>query len=179
MKSFLEVLESIRTLLLENIKVFNEGYAYARADSKKGIVLTTGNEAKYVGLNDVVGDYFYSRVPDSKNAATGKSKSDCGITLLQKYNCTLVAAVSEADEFSLMDAIVNELLKTRTVNVKASRVDAIAIIEHEFKGLGKAGIDSVKARLGERILVSVDFEITRTFETHNCEYKICKSCWNS
>jgi hypothetical protein len=176
MKTFLNTLNEIRDKLLERIPVFNEGYAYARLDTKKGITVTVGNEGRYVSINDVDGDYFYMRVPEAIKAASAKARTDAGVASAQRYSCTLVAAVKHADEFALSDAIVNELLRTKVIEVKAIWIDAIAIIEQEFKGLDKNTLDSVKARIGDRTLVRVDFDMTRTFETHNCTYQICKPC---
>lgn len=176
MNTFLNTLNEIREKLLEHIPVFHEGYAYARLDSKKGITVTVGNEGRYVSINDVDGDYFYIRVPEAIRSAVTKARTDTNIATMQKYSCTLVAAVKDADEFALADAIVNELLLTKVIDVKAVWIDAIAIIEQEFKGLAKNTLDSVKARIGDRTLVRVDFDMTRTFETHNCTYQICKPC---
>src|ERR1043165_4562721 len=148
MNTFLEILTEIKDLLLEHIDVFNQGYAHARLDAGRGLVVTTGNEAHYAGINDVEGDYFYIRIPDAILSATAKAKTDCNAAISQKFACTLVAAVNEADEFKLSDAIINVLLKTRVVDVKAVWVDAIAIVENEFRGLSKDALNAVKARIG-------------------------------
>lgn len=176
MNTFLEILSEIKDLLLERINVFNQGYAHARLDPGKGLVVTTGNESRYVGINDVEGDYFYIRVPDAITSVTTKAKTDCNVAISQKYFCTIVAVVNEADEFQLSDAIVNVLLKTKVVDVKAVWLNAIAIVENEFRGLAKDAMNAVKARIGNRTIVRIDFDLTRVFETHNCEYQICKPC---
>jgi hypothetical protein len=176
MNTFLNTLNEIRDKLLERIPVFNEGYAYARLDNKKGVTVTVGNEGRYVSINDVEGDYFYIRVPEAIRSTVAKARTDTSIASAQKYSCSLVAAVKDADEFALADAIVNELLLTKVIDVKAIWIDAIAIIEQEFKGLAKNTLESVKARIGDRTLIMVDFEMNRIFETHTCNYQICKTC---
>src|SRR5690606_38179351 len=113
--------------LLEHLPAFDEGYAYARMDPRRGLTVTQGNEAHYVGITDVEGDYFYIRVPHSANgngintisSVTAKSKQDCSVAIAQKCPCTLIAVMKDADEFRLTDAIVNELLKTKVAEVKA------------------------------------------------------------
>ena len=176
MKTFVEVLQEIRTRLLENIPVFDEGYAYARPDSSKGLVVTAGNEGHCVSISDLEGDYFYIRVPNAINSNVAKAKTDCNAAIKQTYSCTLVAVVREADEFLLSDALVNELLRTRVAEVKATWIDAIAIIDSELRGLDKKAVAACKARIGDRCLVRVDFELSRIFESHNCTYQICKPC---
>lgn len=179
--TFLDILEAVKTVLMDNIGVFDKGYAYARLDSSKGLVATAGNNAKYVGINDTEGNYFYIRVPEKISSNVSKNNlTDCGSTLLQKYPCSLVAVVTEADEFELTDAIVNELTKaTRgNIEVKAIWIDPISIINEEFKGMDKKSIEAAKARVGERIIVRVDFDVIRLFNTHSCAYNICKPCSN-
>lgn len=184
MTTFLDILTEIKSMLLQHIPVFDEGYAYARLDPNLGLVVTQGNEARYVGITDVEGDYFYIRVPHSVNGqytsaitgAAARSKQDCSVAITQKCPCALVAIVKEADEFKLSDALVNELLKTKVIEVKAIWIDPVAIVEQEFKGLDAATINIVKARIGDRTIVRIDFDITRNFETHNCNYQICKTC---
>lgn len=176
MSNFRTILNEITDRLLGKIEIFDNGYAHARLDNKKGLLVTVGNEARYVGLSDIEGDYFYIRVPDAVQSSAGKTRTDCQVALQQKYVCSLVAVVKEADEFELADAVANELMKTRTVQVKTVWVDAMAIIENEFRGLPRNSVDTIKSRLGERILVRIDFEIMRIFESHNCNYNFCKLC---
>lgn len=184
MTTFLDILTEIRDLLVGSITAFDEGFPYARLDPNLGLVVTQGNEAHYVGITDVEGDYFYIRVPHTvtgsyTNAITSvaaKSKQDCSVAIAQKCPCALVAVMKEADEFRLSDALVNELLKTKVIEVKAVWIDPVAIVEQEFKGLDAAAMNAVKARIGDRTMVRVDFDITRNFETHNCNYQICRPC---
>lgn len=184
MTTFLDILTEIRDLLLENISAFDEGFAYARLDPNLGLTVTQGNEAHYVGITDVEGDYFYIRVPHSVNGTyinaitsiAGKSKQDCSVAIAQKCPCALVAVMKDADEFKLSDAVVNELLKTKVIDVKAVWIDPVAIVEQEFKGLDAEAINAVKARIDNRTIIRVDFDITRNFETHNCTYQFCKQC---
>lgn len=183
MTTFLDILTEIRDLLLENISAFDEGFAYARLDPNLGLTVTQGNEAHYVGITDVEGDYFYIRVHSVNgthiNAITsiaGKSKQDCSVAIAQKCPCAFVAVMKDADEFKLSDAVVNELLKTKVIDVKAVWIDPVAIVEQEFKGLDAEAINAVKARIDNRTIIRVDFDITRNFETHNCTYQFCKQC---
>jgi hypothetical protein len=184
MTTFLDILTEIKDILLESITAFDQGYAYARLDPNLGLVVTQGNEAHYVGITDVEGDYFYIRVPHAVNgpypnaisSMSAKSKQDCSVAITQKCPCALVAVVKDADEFKLSDALVNELLKTKVIEVKAVWIDPVIIVEQEFKGLDAAALNAVKARIGDRTLVRIDFDITRNFETHNCNYQICKPC---
>lgn len=184
MTTFLDILTEIRDLLVGNIAAFDEGFAYARLDPNLGLTVTQGNEAHYVGITDVEGDYFYIRVPHTvtgpyTNAITSvaaKSKQDCSVAIAQKCPCALVAVMKDANEFKLSDALVNELMKTKVIEVKAVWIDPVAIVEQEFKGLDATAMNAVKARIGDRTIVRVDFDITRNFETHNCNYQLCKPC---
>lgn len=174
--TFLDTLNSLKDRLLQALPLFAVGYPYARLDANKGLVVTAGNDARYVGLNDTDGNYFYIRVPEKINVAAWKGTSDCGVGTKQRYPCTLVAAVLEADEFALADAIVNEMLKTKVIEVKAIWIDAISIVDNEFKGLSAESIEAAKARIGDRTIVRIDFDMTRTYESNNCEYNICPTC---
>ena len=184
MTTFLDILTEIKDLLLSNIPAFDKGFAYARLDTNKGLTVTQGKEAQYVGITDVEGDYFYIRIPYVANGSynnvitstAAKSKQDCAVSIVQKCPCMLVAVMKDADEFRLTDALVNELLKTKVIDVKAVWIDTVTIVEQEFKGLEKDAVESVKARISDRTIVRVDFDITRNFETHNCTYQICKPC---
>jgi hypothetical protein len=176
MNTFLDILQDLRSRVLEHIAVFDQGYAYARPDNKKGLVVTTGDDARHVSITDLEGDYFYIRVPNAITNNTTKTKTDCSVAIGQRHSCTLVAVVREVDEFGLSDALVNELLRTKVIDVKAVWIDPIAIIESEFKGLDKRAVETAMSRIGNRTLVRVDFDITRIFESHNCSYNICKPC---
>lgn len=184
MTTFLDILIEIRDLMLENIPAFDEGFAYARLDPNIGLTVTQGNEARYIGITDVEGNYFYIRVPHSINgqyanaitSVAARSKQDCSVAIAQKCPCALVAVMKDANEFKLSDAIVNELLKTKVIEIKAVWIDPVAIVEHEFKGLDTEAVNAVKARIGDQTIVRIDFDITRNFETHNCNYQICKPC---
>lgn len=184
MTTFLDILTEIKDRLLSNIPAFDEGFAYARLDTNKGLCVTAGNEARYACINDVDGDYFYIRMANATNGSNTnaitsmptRSRQDCAVALAQKCSCALVAVMKDADEFALTDALVNELLKTKVTEVRAVWIDAIAIAEQEFKGLDKDIIEAAKARIGNRTIVRIDFDITRNFETHSCTYQICKPC---
>jgi hypothetical protein len=176
MTTFLTILTEISSLLKTNIKVFDEAFAYCRKDEEKGLTVTAGNESQCVSINDVSGNYFYIRASDKMPFVVGKSLSDCSVAGKHTMPCSLIAVVKEADEFKLSDALINELLKTKVVEVKAVWIDPVAIIAEEYKGLDKKVIEKAKSRIGNRIIVRIDFDLFRNFNTHNCEYNICKTC---
>lgn len=176
MTTFLEILTEIKELLLAGIPSLDNGYAYARQDASKGLVCTAGNDSEYVGINDVSGDYFYIRDNGSITCSPAKSKTDCSVANAQKMPCSVVAVLKNADEFKLTDVITNILLKAKVIEVKALHLNPVNIIDSEFKGLDKSSVEKAKSNIGDRTIVKVDFDITRNFETHNCQTNICKSC---
>jgi len=173
--TFLDILVEIKDLIKSALPLFDEGYAYCRQDSDKGLVATVGNDREYVGINDTEGDYFYIRTTNISSVPT-KSKTDCNVAMSGKMPCSLVAVVKEADEFKLTDAIINILLKTKVIDVRTTWIDPVAIIKEEFKGLSAEVINSANSKIGNRTIVRIDFDLTRNFETHNCTYEICKAC---
>lgn len=172
----IEILDNIKNRLLSNIAIFDAGYSYARIDENKGFVATMGNEAKYVSINDTEGNYFYIRVPNMSNAAVSPSLSDCAVRVSERFTCTLITITRDTDPLSMYDAVLNELLKSKTVNFKGGSVDPVYIVEQEFKGLKKESVESAKSRIGNMIITRHDFDIVRYFDTHNCEYNLCPQC---
>lgn len=176
MKNFLDILTEISEMLKTNINVFSEGFAYCRKDDEKGLTVTVGKDAHYVSIADVEGDYFYIRANGKSNVTLGKSLSDCGIRVMDTKPCSIVAIVRDASSFALIDALMNELLKTKFITIRSTEDNPVVIMDEEFKGLKKETINKAKSRIDNRAIVRIDFEVTRPFDTHNCEYYICPPC---
>lgn len=178
MKTAKEKLTEIAEAILNACGFFQRGFPFAQIWEGKDLVVEQpgpNGEARYVGINDIFGNYFYIRVGAQIDAEPAKASADCASAIHERYACSLVAIVAGADPFILKDAILNILLK-HGLKIGAQSMDAPAILKAELKGLDDAGADRAVARLKNNTLVKIDFELRRLFQTNSCEYSPCKSC---
>lgn len=176
MTTLYDILIEIRDQVKAKHPFFTTGYAFSRLYLDTGIVGSIDKNMKYIGVDDTKGDYFYIRIPDSIKTSHIKAKADCNVAIEESVSCSLVAIVKDANVFNLKDSIVNVLLKTRVIAVTKQYIDPVAILKEELKGLKESVIKSSCAKIGNKTIVRIDFDIKRTFETNNCEYDICDTC---
>lgn len=177
MKTIYDLLWALRLRILETNKYFNDGYHYARFMGPDQMVVAVAGESefKYVGIQDVKGNYFYIRVNDVITTRPAPASSDCGVTVTETYPCALVAVVTDADPLILKDALLNAILHTGA-RVKTQNISPEVIIASEFSRLSEPIRNRAISSVGRRTIVKIEFDMDRAFEKTTCIFQPCKYC---
>lgn len=173
-----EILNDVKEAILLQYPAFSAGYAYAKLYEDRGmcVQVESNGELQWVGINDIMGNYFYIRIGADIASEKVPSFSD-GVRAIQEvYPCILIAVYKGGDELEIKDALTALLLQAK-LRIRKQSVDRVAILAGEFKGLRKGNIERMTSRLKNMTLVRVEFDVLRTFQSETCEnYSLCKKC---
>lgn len=172
-----ESLFDVATAIKAAYPIFATGYHYAKLFDDKGLMVTESKgEMEWVGINDIKGNYFYIRVGSDIGAEKTGGYSDCGGAIQEVYPCYLVAVMTGVDELQVKDALINLLLNAKQ-RIRRQSIDKVAIMQSELKGLKKEIINAAIARLKDKVLVRIEFDVLRTFQSRKCnDFELCSTC---
>lgn len=73
------------------------------------------------------------------------------------------------NDLALKDALYNELMKKNCI-IKTVAINPASVAKAEFLSLKEDVLKTVLSKLDGYVLIRIQFECERFFETHKCEY---------
>lgn len=173
---------SLRNFMLDKNRYFNQGFANVYQDELTGLIYHgDGNEKFAVGIDDRFGNYFYLRTDsDIRYTDTRPQMGDTTRGLDETLKCYLVAVVEDAIPKELVQALLNSLLHYGDERIRPLRAIYIREVAaaKELAKLPKENVAHVLENLGERQVVTLEFDLTTKFSAvaFDCIPNPCKQC---
>jgi hypothetical protein len=175
--------ESLRDHILTLNPYFTLGFANAYKDTLTDAIYSRekGN-TKVVFPEDRLGNYFYLRNDPNSSFVSTQGTQDCAFgkaSYDDRLTVYLVAIVSNADEFELINNLRNSCLRFGNMNVIPTNAmwQRENVMLTEMQGFDESEIAKALTNLkNDTTIVRIQLQITKQFIPSKCINNPCKDC---
>jgi hypothetical protein len=168
--------EQLKDFILQKNPYFSKGFANAyKDDTTNAVFVKDGKDIQRVMHADTLGNYFYLRNDAWTKHETKEPErlTDTGaqrLTFLDTMSVQLVAIVSNADAYKLIDNLRNTAMMYPKLDVipVASSWNREQVVSTELAKMTAEDIHAALQRLSNETIVRIALSVCKSFAPVNC-----------